>query len=226
MGRARDISKVFSTNTALATDSEISAFNYLTQASASTVYQTKSATGLILLTPTSITATGGSGSIGTNGTVSFTSTSSISLNTIFNSSYNNYRILVDITSNSANDGWHFLKLRSGTTDASTTYYYAFWARTHAGFDVSQQGNNVSSFKVGQMDNSATGYQGYFIDLIDPFTANKTKMGHYGSAITDSSVVQGFAGGGVHDVSSSYDGFSLISENGNITGSISVYGYNK
>jgi hypothetical protein len=215
MARSRDISKVLSSNSTLATDAEVAA-----------TYQTKSATGLTLLIPSSITATGGSGSIGSNGTVSFTSASAISLNTVFNSSYNNYKILVDITSNSANDGWHFLKLRSSTTDSSATYYYAFWSRTHTGFDVSQQGNNVSSFKVGQMDNAATGYQGYFIDLIDPFTTNKTKMGHYGSAITDSSVVQGFAGGGVHDVSSSYDGFSLISENGTITGSISVYGYNK
>ena len=75
MGRARDISKVFSTGTALATDTEVS-----------TTYQTKAAAGLTLLTPSTISNTGGSASIGTNGTVSFTSASAISLNDIFNNS--------------------------------------------------------------------------------------------------------------------------------------------
>jgi hypothetical protein len=178
--------------------------------------------GLVLVKPSTVV----NGTDNGKGTVSFSAASTVSLNNVFSSTYNNYRILVDVTSNSANDGWHFLKLRAGGSDASTTYYYAFWARTHAGGDVSQQGNNDTSFKVGQMDSAATGYSGYFIDLIDPFTTNKTKMGHYGSSITDTAVVQGFAGGGVHDVAQSYDGFSLISQNGNITGSLSVYGYNK
>jgi hypothetical protein len=38
MGRARDIANVLSTNTALATDAEVAAFNYLTQSSASSTY--------------------------------------------------------------------------------------------------------------------------------------------------------------------------------------------
>ena len=48
MGRARDISKVFSTGTALATDTEVSG-SYLTLASASTTYQTKASNALVLL---------------------------------------------------------------------------------------------------------------------------------------------------------------------------------
>ena len=94
MARSRDISKVLSSNTTLATDAEVAA-SYLTTASASTVYQTKATAGLTLLTPASIANTGGTASIGANGTVSFTSASAISLNDVFSATYTNYQIVIE-----------------------------------------------------------------------------------------------------------------------------------
>ena len=76
MGRARDISKVFSTSTALATDTEVSG-SYLTLASASTTYQTRATAGLTLLNTTSF-----------SGVV----TADIPTGT-FTSAYQNYRLI-------------------------------------------------------------------------------------------------------------------------------------
>ena len=111
MGRARDISKVFSTGTALATDTEVS-----------TTYQTKAAAGLTLLTPTSIVATGGSAtsSISSTGTVSFTSASTISLNDVFSTTYDNYRIIFRSTTSTT--GQIKLRLRVSGSDNTTSNY--------------------------------------------------------------------------------------------------------
>jgi hypothetical protein len=40
------------------------------------------------------------------------------------------------------------------------------------------------------------------------------------------VSYGMSGGGVHTVGSSFDGLNIIASAGNITGSVSLYGYNK
>ena len=68
MARSRDISKVLSSNSTLATDAEVSA-SYLTTASANALYAPVAAGGLVQITPTSVTATGGSGSISATGAV-------------------------------------------------------------------------------------------------------------------------------------------------------------
>ena len=104
MGRARDIANVLSSSTNIALDSEL---------------------GLSLITPTSITATGGSAtsSISSTGTVSFTSASAISLNGVFSATYENYRV---IFKGSLTTGSQDLKLRlrsSGSDNSTSNYFY-------------------------------------------------------------------------------------------------------
>jgi hypothetical protein len=50
--------------------------------------------GLVQIVPSSVTVASGSGSANGNGAVEFSGCSSISLNGIFSSSYDNYRILI------------------------------------------------------------------------------------------------------------------------------------
>ena len=78
MGRARDLANILSSSGNVALDSEL---------------------GLSLITPTSIATTGGSAtsSISSTGAVSFTSASAISLNGVFSSAYENYKIVINIT---------------------------------------------------------------------------------------------------------------------------------
>ena len=99
MGRARDIANVLSSSTNIALDSEL---------------------GLSLITPTSITATGGSGSILTNA-VSFTSASAISLNGCFSSTYENYRVMFQVSGTSANSNISFRMRSSGTDESGNNY---------------------------------------------------------------------------------------------------------
>jgi hypothetical protein len=223
MGRARDISKVFSTNTALATDSEISAFNYLTQSSASTVYQTKATAGLTLITPTSIANTSGTASIGANGTITFSGASTISLNGVFSSTYDNYRLIFTTTSNTAS-GYINLRLRSAGTDVTAGNYFSSVAQAAYGSTAignDNGGNSQTTWnRFGYYDGTTDAYASSgdvllpFVSAFTSFNAAKARSG-YGSEFAT----------GVYKATTSVDGITIYSA-GNFTGTLSVYGYNK
>jgi hypothetical protein len=225
MGRARDISKVFSTGTALATDTEISAFNYLTQSSASTVYQTKAATGLTLITPTSIAATGGSGSISATGTVSFTSASAISLNGCFTSTYDNYKIVINNILGTTDNVYLTTRFRvSGTDNSSANYYWgSFYVDITNSTSGIQRGSGDTTIQLGytpRNDSSGLSY-----DITSPFlTAPTSLTGQTVSRASSSRIAIAFQGH--YSSSTSFDGVSIFPQSGTITGTLSVYGYNK
>ena len=144
---------------------------------------------------------------------------------VFTSAYENYQILINITSNSANDGNHYIRLRSATTDATTDYVYYAFAKTTGGSDISW--SSPSTFwKIGSQDNSAVGYTGYRVEILRPQLAQRTPITWQGFTIADSSNGYSVAAAGSHTQQTAYDGFNLITENGTITGTVSVYGYNK
>ena len=227
MGRARDISKVFSTGTSLSTDSEVSG-SYLTLASASTTYQTKASAGLTLLTPPSITATGGSGSIGANGSVAFTSASAISLNSIFSSSYTNYRILINQSSASTVSTMRF-RMRSGSTDDSGANYAlaGIYTRSDNATIASWRDpyTSLSSWYLGEYHSSTP--TPYSLDIFNPNVASKTGISLIAAGYNDTShTIFNFTHQGLHVPATAYDGFTIYAASGTITGTVTVYGYNK
>lgn len=222
MGRARDISKVFSTSTSLSTDSEVSG-SYLTQSSASTVYQTKAAAGLTLLTPGSITNTGGTASIGANGTVTFSGVASQSVNDVFSATYENYRIVFsDLKCAAGNPNVRF-RLRVSGTDSSASYNYAGLTSPYNADNVAYiRASSDSSFYFGDLETTIV--FGGAIDLYTPFLSQRTRF---------SGTFSGTVGGtfrmlvpaGFHDTGTSYTGFTIFPSSSNFTGKVSVYGYN-
>ena len=207
MGRARDIANVLSSSTNIALDSEL---------------------GLSLITPTSIATTGGSAtsSISTTGAVSFASASAISLNGCFTSTYDNYRVIFNLTGVSTGNTIG-LKYRVGGTDTSTLYYAQATQITNAG-GVSQYSNsNTASIDIlPSLDAGSAGISFAVIEFINPLAVSTNKY----SFIT----LEGRAGyttrngtGTIAEAAKSYDGFTLLANTGTMTaGTISVYGYRK
>ncbi len=203
MGRARDISKVFSTNTALATDSEISAFNYLTQASASTVYQTKAAAGLTLLNYESFSG------VGSKSFSNFTS-----------STYNDYRVLMNIKGSTAAS--LFFRFRENVTDKATSYYGAAGqARYQGTFALYTNVNNDTQMNIGDLD--PNNFAAYSFDF-HKFEAGKASI--IGQSWERNNIATLFYG--LDNVSmSNVTGFTITASSGTITsGTVSIYGYNK
>jgi hypothetical protein len=181
--------------------------------------------GLVLVKPSTVTNSTDNG----KGTITFSAQSSISLNNVFNSTYVNYKIIVNLTDNSSNDGDILLKWRNAGSDSSSNYYTSYTGiNTLASPSVINKTQDPATVghAISKMDNSTKNSQHIILDIGNVFLSNFTRTVFSGFGSTDTSQLFSYNGGGNHQVSQSYDGLTLISENGNITGTITVYGYNK
>jgi hypothetical protein len=203
MGRARDIANVLSSSTNIALDSEVA---------------------LIPITPTSISVTGGSGSIGANGTVTFSSGSSVSLNGCFTSTYDHYKILSSNTGSSTIVALN-LKMRANGSDSAALYYGGFTgANSEAASAVYGQLNGVSALRwaVAKSGETAT----VEARISNPFISSARTQFANSFTFSDGTTGRVYNGGGSMVTDTSFDGFSLIPESGTITGTVQVYGYRK
>jgi hypothetical protein len=223
MGITREMSKILSTSTAITTDAEISAYNYLSQSTASATYlnQTGYQPGLVSVTPTSAV----NGTVGATGAVTFSDITSVSLNGVFSSIYDSYKVLVDITNSSTSSDLSF-KYRTSGTDLSGTYYGGFTGLNHSGTVVTWAINNSSGAKLSEFN--TFNKRATFVDLslYGPFLTN-TKSATWNTQCVHTSTQTGMGGaGGVsYDTSgSSSDGISFIKSSGTMSGTVRIFAY--
>ncbi len=172
-----------------------------------------------LVTPTSLssTGTGNSSSIGANGSVTFSSCATLSLNGVFTSDYDNYMVVFQgIASTTHTPDF---RLRASGTDASGsnyTYQYLY------GNDISVTAGRATTTVTYPASISTTRENGMTMYLYGPNLAQPTA----GRSVTvaQSSGAQIWDLAWTHSLSTAYDGFSF---NGGstytLTGLISVYG---
>ena len=157
-------------------------------------------------------------------TTSFSGVSSQSVNDVFSATYDSYKILYRLTSGTASAQTNFRLRVSGADDSNNVY---------------RAGGNVVSLEsaIGAFESNLVSTSWYFgsylngtypifttLDLSNPFTANQT-VGHMQS-VYNSGIIAGVDRRLNFTNTTSFTGFSLIASSGNITGSVSVYGYNK
>jgi len=227
MGITREMSKILSTSTAITTDAEISAYNYLSQGTASATYlnQTAYQPGLVLVRPTSVV----NGTIGTNGTVTFSNAATVSLNGCFSSSYQDYKIIVSGLT-SAETATLGVRLRSAGSDESSgsNFYKNHVQGVYATGTTFAYGSNGSTswenvfYLLNTSDNGGGVAE---FDLKNPFASVTTSGFMRCYAYQADTTTRTLRNGGMsHTAQSSYDGISLIPTTSNISGTIKVYGY--
>jgi hypothetical protein len=154
-------------------------------------------------------------------TTSFSAVSSFSLAAdTFTATYDNYKILIQVTS-AASSGYLTGRVRAAGSDLSGSDYasaviQAAYASTSLGND--NAGATATSFRLSYLD----GRQNITMELMNPKATQFTSFYNMNDR-------QGYGyqtAGGVYKQTTSVDSFSFISAAGNITGSYSVYGYNK
>jgi hypothetical protein len=203
MGRTRDVSKILTSNTSI-----------LSLASASATYATKVSTGLNLIIPSTIANTSGTASIGTNGTVNFNAASSVSLNSVFNSTYDSYLIFFNYTVSTSAET-RFRTRLSGTDASDATYRYHANAFSATYDNQLSQAGQTSSYICGcDTEHNAT-MQLHNVAKAS-FTRGQTngiisdRIGHFSTT--------------VHQNATAYDGFTFFRSSGTMTGKVSVYGW--
>jgi hypothetical protein len=191
MARSRDISKVLSSNTTLATDAEVAA-SYAPISSA---------------TFTHINST------------SFTGSSSIAVDSVFSSTYRNYKIILDIDSTGGQTNIFFRFRNGSTTDTASSYNYHFNGISSTGVAVPLTANGVTQWNLMQQANT-TGFGDFTI--FKPFEASgKRIVGTISSG--NNNYTYGNSWGGNYTSSTSFNGFILLPESFSITGVVRVYG---
>jgi hypothetical protein len=179
------------------------------------------ATGLAWATP----STGSTGLTLIN-TTSFSGVSSVSLaNDSFTSTYDNYKLILKITSTSVGNIYISGRLRaSGSDNTNSNYTSQFYviSQTSASVGNDQAGSASGSwarfgYSANTSDPSYTQY-----DIFNPKLSARTS---YSGTITGNAP-ENWLASGLFNTTTSFDSLSFFPSSGTITGSYSLYGYNK
>ena len=149
--------------------------------------------------------------------VAFNGVASQSVSNVFDSTYQNYIFTWNVTCAATTELW--LRLRTASDDSGNNYY---GNRTTMQFSSSTVtgGNYNADSKINFGEGFAEQSAG-FANIMNPNVSSRTLclIQHYGNDRWNPS---GFQTG----VSTQYTGITILGGTQNITGSVSVYGYNK
>jgi hypothetical protein len=152
-------------------------------------------------------------------TTSFSAVSSFSLpaNT-FTATYNAYRIVLHANSVSTTLTVTARLRAAGTDESASQYFYGGNRRYFNGTAGSINANPTTSWAVYEPNIDLGGFT---MDVVNPFLSQKT---YYNCLAAGHDA--GFVTSGALNLNTSYDSMSFIASTGNMTGTYSVYGYNK
>lgn len=182
--------------------------------------------GLVRIIPASTAYTGGSApTVSTNGEVTFGSSTVISLNNVFSSAYENYKIIFVNKGGTANTTDIFMRLRVSGTDNTANSYQQTGRLLNLGGGATDRVRASQPAWYTSAQGNATGVQGFtWFDIAAPFLATKSYMNGQTSYANGATFVNEYYGGS-HDVTTSYTGITLYSASG-FSGTIQVFGYRK
>lgn len=152
-------------------------------------------------------------------TQSFSAVSSVSINNCFSGDYDNYRVMVTAT-HSAGDEMNY-RMRLSGTDATGSNYDFQRLFANATTVSGDRTTNATSARIGYVDPTKGGYA---IEVYGPHIAAQTIVRSHGAITLNAAYLQDVASR--HTVATAYNGFTLLTASGTITGTVSVYGYKK
>ena len=165
-------------------------------------------------------------------TTSFSAVAIQSINDFFSATYDNYRIIINSNNSTTSAQSNYLRMRVGGADNSSANYR--WSGLYI-FDnsatptVSGQASNGlgTSFYSGGSSSTAGFTPVTVLDLSNPFATKHTSYVSSNYSYDQFGTRGGYdSQGGVMSVTTSYTGFTIVSGGGNITGTVSVFGYSK
>jgi hypothetical protein len=182
-------------------------------------YQLSNGVGLKKIIPTSVAVGSGTGSVDSLGTVTFSGASSVSLNGVFTTTYDNYLILIDKVGSGGLDV--NLRLRAaGVDDSSANYQSQRLIADNTTVSATRTANATSS----RFDNAQTARSVTRLLISSPklteVTLFESLVVVLGATATPSLVT--FVGG--LNTSTAYDSLTVFCS-GTMTGTARVYGYN-
>lgn len=144
--------------------------------------------------------------------------SGVSFTSKFSAVYEHYLLVWSLIASTTNN--IVIRVRSGSSDDSNTNYDRQRISAAAGVVSSAQSLNETNFTIaGGLSSSV--YNSGYVNIYNPFLSIDTCFvahAQVGANINDNY--------GYHDVLSSFDGVSVLTSTGTMTGTISLFGYRK
>ena len=164
-------------------------------------------------------APAGGGALTLITSTTITAATSLSVNSCFTSTYDNYRINIVLTAGSIDNTDVSIKLRAAGSDTSTNYTQLGY-RIDSALTRDSDALGTDEWLLGNFDKDHIGQ--YTLEVANPnkatfTTAIITGIGRYNGNRTI------WFNGSYQDAATQFDGFTLLA-NGNITGTIRIYGY--
>ena len=158
---------------------------------------------------------------------SFTTSGTVNVDSVFSSTYNNYKVITNITAVSTTMDV-FMRMRVGGADnAASNYGKAGWfISLNAAYSALDTNPGITATSWLMCDDITSANTNISIggDFYLPFSTCAT-YGTWNTAYIGSpSTTATWNGTLWHSTSTSFDGFSLYTSTGTITGTVRVYGY--
>jgi hypothetical protein len=168
-----------------------------------------------------VAVSGGSAGLVLINTTSFSASSAVNIDSVFSSTYTNYRIVSRLTT-SVNDTYGIRLRASGSTDSSALYYLngtlGVLNSISAGSTESQ-----TRWRVGGGSITAGALS---VDVYSPNTGVYVQINSVSSGVCAGTAATHYEVGGFLDKNFTADGFALVPNSGTLSGTVSVYGYVK
>ena len=176
-----------------------------------------------IMNPTSVAGTGVTNS---GGNITFSSATTVSVNGVFTSAFDNYKLIINMTGNSIN-GSLWLRMRSSGTDNSSANYTYAGLNSYSGSSITSavtSGGTATFFIASNMDTTYYPNMPVTFDILQPYLNYRTTYyGFIPNPVNPQSYFDYV--GGAMSVTTSYDGLSIFNGNGGtISGNMRIYGY--
>ncbi len=186
-----------------------------------TALEARKLSGLVPVVPSTVDKSGGTASSNSVGLVTFSGVSSLSLNSVFTSSFAKYLVIFsyETTVNAANG----IRLRSTGVDNSTSNYVV--GRVYQDDNTGGFQNTGGQTAWGSTPTGSARQFSAEITLFNPQAASPTQGWHWGAIAASASSGAKMAsqnGSMLFQASNSFDGITLYPTAGTMTGTIQVF----
>jgi hypothetical protein len=178
--------------------------------------------GLVSMPPTTVGKTGASSTATASavGGVTFALCETLTLNGVFTSAYSNYRILW--AGLASGNPTLTVRLVTAGTPASATDYNRQQLVASSTTVTGLRETSQTSWTI--CNNINTNSDNLSMDIFNPQATKMTTFNNISFTYTSGAYWQSV--GGVHVLTTSYDGIQFIPSTGNFSGNVTVYGYNQ
>ncbi len=158
-------------------------------------------------------------------TETFSAVSSVSVNNVFTSTYNNYRLIVNLTGSSTNLAFRVRTRLSGSDDTGSNYYTSSVqiGTTGAAFGSTVGGADTAWVIFDATDSTATNSQAS-VDLWTPLAAVRKQGAGMMGQQNPAAVGYGLSRYFNKIVTTNYDGLTFYTSTGTASGVLRIYGY--